>query len=52
MGGFDAMKLDPGDTILGPRKVERYPWLALAKDIVQIVFQLATTAGVIIAVAL
>ncbi|MBW2097177.1 MAG: SLBB domain-containing protein, partial [Deltaproteobacteria bacterium] len=31
MGGFDSLKLDPGDTIIVPRKVEKYPWLRLTK---------------------
>jgi len=48
MGGFDSLKLDPGDTIIVPRKVEKYPWLRLTKDITQILYQIAVTAGVII----
>jgi len=48
MGGFDSLKLDPGDTIIVPKKLEKYPWLRLTKDITQILYQIAVTAGVII----
>jgi protein involved in polysaccharide export with SLBB domain len=50
MGGFDNLKLVPGDTIIVPRKVEKYPWLGLTKDITQILYQIAVTAGVILVV--
>jgi protein involved in polysaccharide export with SLBB domain len=49
LGGFDSIKLDPGDTVIVPRKVEKFPWLRVVKDITQIMFQIAVTAGVIIA---
>jgi len=48
-GGFDSMQLDPGDTIIVPKKVESYPWLRIVKDVTQIMFQIAVSAGVIIA---
>jgi protein involved in polysaccharide export with SLBB domain len=48
VGGFDAKTLDPGDTIIVPKKVEKYPWLRLTKDITQIMYQIAVSAGVII----
>jgi protein involved in polysaccharide export with SLBB domain len=47
-GGFDSVSIDPGDTIIVPRKVERYPWLRITKDITQILYQIAVAAGVII----
>ena len=49
LGGFDSIKLDPGDTVIVPRRVEKFPWLRVVKDITQIVFQIAVAAGVIIA---
>ena len=49
MGGFDSIKADPGDTIIVPKKVERYPWLRVTKDITEILFRIAVSAGVIIA---
>ncbi|MBW2035822.1 MAG: hypothetical protein JRI94_20060 [Deltaproteobacteria bacterium] len=49
MGGFDSIRLDPGDTVIVPRKVEKFPWLRVVKDITQIMFQIAVAAGVIIA---
>jgi len=49
MGGFDSVKLEPGDTILVPKRVEKYPWLRVTKDITEVLFQIAVTAGVIIA---
>ena len=47
--GFGYTALEPGDTIIVPKKVERYPWLGTAKDITQILFQIAVSAGVVIA---
>lgn len=47
-GGIMSLRLDPGDTIVVPEKVERIAWLREAKDITQILFQIATTAGVLI----
>ncbi|MBW1732432.1 MAG: SLBB domain-containing protein [Deltaproteobacteria bacterium] len=48
MGGFESLRLDPGDTIIVPRKVEKYPWLRVTKDITEILYRIAVTAGVII----
>ena len=48
-GGFYSIKVDPGDTIIVPKKVVKYPWLRVVKDITQIMFQIAVVAGVIIA---
>jgi protein involved in polysaccharide export with SLBB domain len=48
---FDRVKLDPGDTIIVPRKVTEYPWLRIAKDVTQIIYQIAVAAGVIYNVA-
>ena len=47
-GGFESIKLDPGDTIIVPKKIEKYPWLRVTKDITQILYQIAVAAGVII----
>lgn len=49
LGGFDSIRLDPGDTVIVPRKVEKFPWLRVVKDVTQIMFQIAVAAGVIIA---
>ena len=46
--GFESQKLDPGDTIIVPKKVVKYPWLGLTKTITEIMYQIAVTAGVII----
>ena len=40
--------LDPGDTIVVPEKLDKVAWLREIKDITQIIFQLAVTAGVLI----
>jgi protein involved in polysaccharide export with SLBB domain len=48
-GGFMSIKLDPGDTIVVPRKMDRFYWLKTTKDITQILFQIALTAGVVLA---
>ena len=48
MGGFESIKIDPGDTIIVPKQVEKYPWLKVTKDITEILYQIAVAAGVII----
>lgn len=47
-GGFSSVKVDPGDTIIVPKKVVSYPWLKIVKDVTQIMYQIAVAAGVII----
>jgi len=49
-GGFMSYRMDPGDTIVVPRKVDRFFWLKTTKDITQIVFQIAVAAGVVFAI--
>ena len=49
-GGFMSLELEPGDTIVVPRKLDRYFWLKTTKDITQIVFQIAVAAGVVFAI--
>ncbi len=44
-----ATTLEPGDTIVVPEKLEKVPWLRNVKDITQILYQIAVTAGVVIA---
>lgn len=46
--GFDSASLDPGDTIVVPQEVEKTYWLKEVKDITQILYQIAVTAGVLI----
>ncbi|MBF0224109.1 MAG: SLBB domain-containing protein [Desulfobacterales bacterium] len=41
-------KLEPGDTIIVPEKIEKIVWMQEIKDITQILYQIAVTAGVII----
>ncbi|MEW6668927.1 MAG: SLBB domain-containing protein [Thermodesulfobacteriota bacterium] len=48
MAGFDSTELDPGDTVIVPKKVEKYGWLKIVKDVTQIMYQIAVAAGVII----
>jgi protein involved in polysaccharide export with SLBB domain len=48
-GGFMNIKLDAGDTIVVPRKMDRFFWLKFTKDITQILFQIAVAAGVVLA---
>ncbi len=43
---FENVRLYPGDTILIPEKVVRTSYMRDAKDITQILYQIATTAGV------
>jgi protein involved in polysaccharide export with SLBB domain len=49
-GNFMGLTLDPGDTIVVPRKLDRVPWIKSTKDITQIVFQIAVAAGVVFAI--
>ncbi len=47
--GFGSVtKLAPGDTIVVPEKLERVAWLRNLRDITQILYQIAVTAGVLI----
>jgi protein involved in polysaccharide export with SLBB domain len=48
-GGFMSMKLNPGDTIVVPYKLDRFLALKTTKDIATTVFQLALAAGVVAA---
>jgi len=41
--------LEPGDSIVVPEKLERIAWIRETKDITQILFQVAVSAGVVIA---
>jgi polysaccharide export outer membrane protein len=49
-GGFMSMEMDPGDTIVVPRKMDRFFWLKTTKDLTQIVFQIAVAAGIVFAI--
>ncbi len=46
--GLMASRLDPGDTIVVPQKLEKVHWVKEAKDLTQILYQIAVTAGVLI----
>lgn len=46
--GFMSSKLDPGDTVVVPEKLDKGLWLRGVKDITQILYQIAVTAGVLI----
>lgn len=48
-GRFGSLSLDPGDTIVVPAEIEKVVWLREVKDLTQILFQIAVTAGVMIA---
>jgi len=48
-GGFMSIKLDPGDAIVVPVQTEKTAWLRDVKDITQILFQIAVSAGVVLA---
>jgi len=49
-GGFMNHRMEPGDTIVVPRKVDKYLRLRTTKDITQIIFQIAVAAGVVFAI--
>ena len=50
MNGFgdNIKELEPGDTIVVPEKLDRTAWMREIKDITQILYQIAVTAGVLI----
>ncbi len=48
-GGFMNIRLSPGDTIVVPRKTDKFFWLKTTKDITEVLFQAALTAGVVLA---
>jgi protein involved in polysaccharide export with SLBB domain len=48
-GGFMGIRLNPGDTIVVPRKMDKFLWLKTTKDLTQILFQAALATGVILA---
>ncbi|MBW7956515.1 MAG: capsule biosynthesis GfcC family protein [Deltaproteobacteria bacterium] len=47
-GGLMSAALEPGDAIVVPEKVDRAAFLRDFKDITQILYQIAVTAGVLI----
>lgn len=49
-GGFMSMEMEPGDTIIVPRQIDRFFWLKTTKDLTQIVFQIAVAAGIAFAI--
>ena len=48
-GGFMGIRLNPGDTILVPKKMDKLMWLKNTKDVMQILFQAALATGVVLA---
>lgn len=43
-----SSRLDPGDTVVVPERLDRIVWLREVKDMTQILYQMAVTAGVLI----
>jgi polysaccharide export outer membrane protein len=48
-GGFMGIRLNPGDTIMVPKKLDKLMLLKNTKDIMQILFQAALATGVVLA---
>jgi protein involved in polysaccharide export with SLBB domain len=51
-GSFLSTRLEPGDTLVVPQRLERIAWMRNIKDITTILSQVAVTAGIIIAAGL
>lgn len=49
-GGFMTLPLDPGDTIVIPKKLDRFFWLQTTKDVTQVMMQVAVTVGIAFAI--
>jgi polysaccharide export outer membrane protein len=49
-GSFSSAEIYPGDSVLVPRKLVKIHWIKETKDITQIMFQLAVTLGVFLAI--
>jgi protein involved in polysaccharide export with SLBB domain len=49
-GGFLAMGMDAGDTLVVPQDMERIAWMREIKDIATILGQIALAAGVVLAI--
>jgi protein involved in polysaccharide export with SLBB domain len=49
-GGFMNHPVEPGDTVVVPRRIDQYLRLRTIRDITQIVFQIAVAAGVVLAI--
>jgi polysaccharide biosynthesis/export protein len=47
--GFMGIRLNPGDTILVPKKLDKFMLMKNTKDIMQILFQAALATGVVLA---
>jgi polysaccharide export outer membrane protein len=46
-GSFNSIELDPGDTIIVPKKIEKIGWLKYTKDVTGILYEIAVAAGVL-----
>ncbi len=46
--GFESVRLDPGDTIIVPKIMQRSNWLKLTKDITQMLYELGVGAAVLV----
>ncbi len=46
-GSFKSIKMEPGDTIIVPKKVMQFSWLKYFKDTTSVIYQLAVSAGVL-----
>ena len=49
-GSFSSAQIYPGDSVLVPRKLVKIHWIKEAKDITQILFQIAVVVGVMAAI--
>lgn len=46
-GSFKSIELNPGDTIIVPKKIIKLSWLKLLKDTTGVIYEIAVSAGVL-----
>ena len=46
-GSFKSIELNPGDTIIVPKRIMKYSWMKFLKETTSVIYEIAVTAGVL-----